>query len=192
MDLLHQVPFETSIVHGTSLEAVIKLLNYGCLPKTENNFFYFQAIFNDLNNFEKKPISFKEDNEVFSKNQFYAMNSAIKHYLINQLGYLPEWYHDAAILHDLGESVETNWTNFLKREKVSNSLVNEICAGISQRRGILLIPQNNFLRKYTYEIIFPDNDIRVNMPLSLKIEDIAYIVPQGDFEMDVLKKMKFK
>jgi len=176
------------LLHGTSVDAIILLIENGVLPASDSGDFYFTPV---SRNFENSPylISLEggrySKKEAISTSRFYAKENAMAAYLKSELGFTPEW------LWDMARWTKMQFFYFLKDDGSVNSYSEKELLRISnevvQRKGVIIEP-NTQIFTLPYNPGDDKNTIAFHSPDGLPSSCIQGLSILGEVEKRILSE----
>lgn len=169
--------------HGTSIEAVFELAKSGKLPtslSSEGDFFYVpeNAVFED------------PTESVSKRTEQYANTLAAEHYVQNQLPFKVKNESSFANMFDFEDELE----KFIKEEAIPNGVKEEFVRRLvkeasDKRKGVVITLSKSIAQNYKEVRGDDPEDMMITAKDGLPLKYITGIIPLGQYEQDVLKKI---
>ncbi len=190
---------ETALVHGTSIESVLKLLEKNKLQREQFSKFRINETYDDYLFFIPNPEKLRKhgidtkfedleswEEDIIETSKLYAEQVAFKHYLDSKFSDLSEEICMVELMDYSTLELEKYHLN-LYEGGVSEKIAREQLLIASSRKGVLLGHDENILELMIEEgKDVPEEEVCIYLPNGLDIKYISEIVPLGNYEKETL------
>ena len=190
---------ETALVHGTSIEGVLKLLEKNKLQREQFSKFRINETYDNYLFFTPNPEKLNKpgmatqfedleswEGDVMEISKLYAEQVAFKHYLDSKFPDLSEEISMMDLM-DYGTLELEKYNLNLYERGISEEMARKQLSIASSRKGVLLGHGSNILELMIEDgKDVPEEEVCIYLPTGLDIKYINGIVPLGNFEKEVL------